>query len=112
MASTRHTLLRQIARIQQALAGLGPLRPGNLYVRRSVCGKPGCRCCRPRDPVKHGPYHYLSYTLGGRSHTEFIPSDRVAAVKRQCRNYNRLAGLVKRLIETNILLSRLREEDA
>jgi hypothetical protein len=112
MGSTRHTLLRRIARIQQALAGLGPLRPGNLYVRRSVCGKPGCRCVRPKNPIRHGPYYYLSYTLGGRSHTEFIPSGKVAAVKMQCRNYNRLTSLVKRLIETNILLSRLPEEGA
>jgi hypothetical protein len=112
MAKTRQTLLREIGRIQQELGGLGPLRPGNLYVRRSVCGKPGCRCGRPRNPIKHGPYYYLSYTLDGKSHTEFIRAHQVAAVKLQVHHYKRLTGLVKRLIEANILLSRLPEEDA
>ena len=34
-----------------------------------MCGKPECRCVRRKDPIKHGPYHYLSYTFEGKSHT-------------------------------------------
>ena len=60
------TFQRSIARIKREIIELGHLRPGTLYSRYSVCGKPGCRCARKRKPLKHGPYHYLSYTFAGK----------------------------------------------
>lgn len=106
------TLERRVARIQAELAGLGPARPGNLYERFSVCGKPGCRCGRKREPIKHGPYHYLSYTFEGKSHTEFVAKSRLAEVEAEVANYRRLMELVRELVATNIELSRLRKEES
>jgi len=103
-------LERRVAQIQAELAGLGPARPGNLYERYSVCGKPGCRCGRKRDPIKHGPYHYLSYTFEGKSHTEFVAKSRLAEVEAEVTNYQRLMELIKELIGVNIELSRVRKE--
>lgn len=81
---------RSIERIKDQIAQLGPLRPGTLYTRYSVCGKPGCRCARKRKPVKHGPYHYLSCTFEGKSYTEFVPAERLQQVRTEVSNYNRL----------------------
>ena len=110
MENTRRELEHEIAGIQKALASLGPLRPGSLYSRYNVCGRPGCRCGRAENPVKHGPYHYLSYTFQGKSHTEFVSAKDLAKVQEQTRTYNTLRALVGRLVECNIALARLRKE--
>lgn len=102
-------LQRKIDRIKGEIAGLGPLRPGTLYERRSVCGKPGCRCTRAKRPIKHGPYHYLSYTFKGKSYTEFVRAKEVAAVREEIGNYRRLMKLVKLLVDCSIKLARLRK---
>lgn len=106
---TEKELLKRIRRTKQELANLGTLRPGTIYRRYSVCGKPGCRCMRKKKPVKHGPYHYLSYTFKGRSYTEFVPAARVRAVKKEISNYNKLRRLVKSLVDNSIKLARLRK---
>jgi hypothetical protein len=103
------SLQRKIDKVKGEIAGLGPLRPGTLYKRGSVCGKPGCRCTRERRPIRHGPYHYLSYTFGGKSHTEFVRADEVAAAREAIGNYNRLMKLVKVLVDCSIKLARLRK---
>ena len=105
---TAHALEKRIERIKRDIAALGPLRPGTLYERYSVCGKAGCRCARKRRPQKHGPYHYLSYTLGGRSHTEFVPAAHLSQTRKEVKNYIRLMELVKALVDAGIELSRLR----
>ena len=102
-------LERTIEKIKKDIASLGSLRPGTLYERHSVCGKPGCRCSRVKKPIKHGPYYYLSYTFKGKSYTEFVPREHVKAVKEEIRNYNKLMKLVNRFIECSIKLARLKK---
>jgi len=106
---TEKSLQKRIDQIKREIAELGPLRPGTLYRGYSVCGKPTCRCTRKKKPVKHGPYHYLSYTFEGRSHTEFVPAKQLQLVIRQVNNYGRLMRLVKMLVRSSIRLSRLRK---
>jgi hypothetical protein len=96
----------EIEKIKKQISSLGPLRPGTMYERLSVCGKPGCRCSRKRRPIKHGPYYYLSYTFRRKSYTEFVSAKEVAVVKRQIRNYEKLMNLVKKLIDYSIKLAR------
>ena len=102
-------LQKRIDRIKREMAELGPLRPGTHYKRHSVCGKPGCRCTRKKKPLKHGPYHYLSYTFQGRSYTEFVPAKQLPALRKEVKNYNRLMKLVKMLIENSIKLAKLKK---
>ncbi len=101
-------LQSKIARIKREISRLGPMRPGTLYERYSVCGKPGCRCARKKKPQKHGPYHYLSYTFKGRSHTEFLSAKHLRQVRKEVGNYNRFMELVKSFVQASIMLSRLR----
>ena len=106
---SKKDLHRKIARIKKDLSNLGPLRPGTLYTRYSVCGKPGCRCVRKKKPIKHGPYHYLSYTFKGKSYTEFVPESQLKQVKEEVSNYNKLMSLVKSLIDNSIKRARLQK---
>ena len=95
-------LQRSIKRIKRQIAELGPLRPGTLYARYSVCGKPGCRCARKRKPIKHGPYHYLSWTFEGKSYTEFVPAERLQQLRKELSNYNRLMKLLRQWIAASM----------
>lgn len=104
-------LQKEIRQIQQDIANLGPLRPGALYQRGNVCGKAGCRCKRKNNPVPHGPYYYLSYTLKGKSHTEHVSARNLHTVREQIRNYKTLTKRVKELVELNIELAKLRKEE-
>jgi hypothetical protein len=104
-------LERRIRKIQEEMARLGRLRPGTLYSRLNVCGRPGCKCGRKKDPEKHGPYHYLSYTYRGRSHTEFVKERELEDVRREVRTYERLMELVKALVDANWELSRWEREE-
>lgn len=103
----KKTLQNKIERLKQQIVNLGPLRPGTLYERHSVCGKPGCRCSRPKNPVRHGPYHYLSYTFEGKSYTEFVSKQRLSLVQREIDNYHKLMKKVKALVHNSIELAKL-----
>jgi len=109
---TREPLRKKIREIQAEIARLGPLRPGTVYAGYSVCGKPGCRCGRAKDPVKHGPYHYVSYTFGGKSFTEFVAKKDVAKVRREVATYERLMGLVKALVACHLQRARMEKEES
>lgn len=104
-----HKLEENIKTLKHEILKLGPLRPGTLYQQYSVCGKPGCRCTREKDPQRHGPYHYLSYTFEGKSYTEFVRAKNLSGVKKQIRNYNRLMKLINMLVSYSIRLARLQK---
>lgn len=109
---SKQGLLDQIRSVQKEIAELGPLRPGSLYSHHSQCGRPGCKCAREKNPIRHGPYNYLSYSFKGKSHTEFVSKKNLPEVGEQVKNYNRLVELFEMLVELNIRLARLKEEPA
>lgn len=100
----------RITTIKAAIMGVGALRPGTLSAQYNVCGKPGCRC-KADPPQKHGPYYQVSFTWQGKSHSEFVRRDEVAAVRRQVRNYQRLRALVDAWIAAALELSRRRRHE-
>jgi len=91
----------RIQTIKAELARLGRLRPGTLSRQYNVCGNPTCRC-KADPPRKHGPYYQLSYTWQGRSRTEFVRREDLAAVRQHVRNYQRLRALVEKWIAAEI----------
>ncbi len=100
----------KIKRLKEQLVALDGLRPGSLSEQYNVCGKPDCRC-KATPPKKHGPYYQLSYTWKGRSKTEFVRRENIAAVRKQLQNYCRLRELVDKWIELELELSRLRFQE-
>jgi hypothetical protein len=105
--ATDAELSRQIEQIKTKLVKLGDLRPGTLSEQYNTCRTPGCRC-KADPPQKHGPYHQLSYTRHGRSRTENVRPEDLAAVRAQLNNYAELRDLVDQWIDTAIELDRLR----
>src|SRR6267378_5063992 len=95
-------LERKIARIQQALAALGYLRPGSLSMQYNVCGVAGCRC-KASPAKRHGPYYQLGFTRKGRSTTRFVRRADLRMVKAQLKNYAKLRQLVDQWIELSAL---------
>jgi hypothetical protein len=86
-------ILGKIERIKKKIVALGEPRPGSLSRQFNVCGNPNCACKDRKNPRRHGPYHQLSYTRGGRSRTEFVKEEELAAVKKQLRDYAALLRL-------------------
>jgi hypothetical protein len=107
METRIQTLERRIAKITMQLAQLGDLRIGSLSEQYNVCGRAGCRC-KASPPIKHGPYHQLSFTRKGKSSTRFVRRGELTTVKQQLRNYEKLRKLVDQWITLGTELSNLK----
>ncbi|MGH9067636.1 MAG: DUF6788 family protein [Acidimicrobiales bacterium] len=105
--ATESELIARIEHVKAQLAALGDLRPGTLSEQYNTCRSPACRC-KADPPQRHGPYHQLSYSRRGRSTTENIRPEQVAAVRAQITNYRELRHLVDEWIDAAIELERLR----
>src|SRR6266542_85967 len=105
--ATKAELSRRIQRVKAQLSKLGDLRPGTLSEQYNVCRTPGCRC-KAEPPQRHGPYHQLSYTRHGRSRTETVRSEDLAAVRAQIANYQKLHELNHQWIVPDLDHDRLR----
>jgi hypothetical protein len=105
--TTEAELTGRIERIKAQLAELGDLRPGALSEQYNTCRSPGCRC-KADPPLRHGPYHQLSYSRRGRSTTENVRAEHVPAVQAQIATYHQLRDLVDEWVDAAIELDRLR----
>ena len=77
----------RIAKIKQALAELGEMRPGSLSVQTRKWG---------------GQYHQLSYTHLGKGRTEYVSQEHVNDVKRQIDNYRKFRNLTQEWVNLAI----------
>jgi hypothetical protein len=101
---------RKIERLQQQLAGLGPMHPGSLSEQYNVCGKPDCRCKDPKNPQKHGPYYHLSFTWRGKSRTLFVRAERLAEMREKLANYKRFRELTDEWVDLVVELEQQERE--
>lgn len=99
-------LLRRLDRVLAKAPNLGEVVRGTLRQRYVRCGKPGCRCERGKG---HGPFLYLSVTVGvGKTlQITVAPEDRAIA-ERYVRNYRRIQGLLEEVSNINRELLRER----
>jgi len=105
------SLEARIETVKHAILRLGDLHPGKLSQQYNVCGKADCRC-KADPPQKHGPYYQVSFTRKGKSSTQFVRKEDLAAVRQQLRNYQRLQELIDRWITLGMELSRLKLSSA
>ena len=42
------------------------MKPDSINEQYNVCGSPNCKCKDKKNPQKHGPYYYLSFTFKGK----------------------------------------------
>ena len=78
------------------IAKLGAMRPGTLTVQYR----------NPKE--KKTPFHQLSYTHKGRSRSEYVRPDNLAAVKREVETYKKFRLLVEEVTELSLEASQLR----
>ena len=95
-AKTLEKIQAQIRQVQQALAALGPMRPGTLTRQY-------------RQPQqRRGAYYQLSYTFQMRSRTEYVRPAEVAQLRRELAEYKRYKRLTARWVVLSLQRSRLR----
>jgi hypothetical protein len=82
------------------MATLGAMRPGTLTVQY-------------RHPAeKKTPFNQLSYTYKGKSRSEYVRPENLAAIKREVEAYKRFKRLVDAVTELALKASRLRHKRA
>jgi len=86
---------RRIERIKDALAQIGPLRPGSLT-----------RQYKDRQN-KAGAYWQISYTRQMKSRTEYVRGEWVPEIRRQIATHKRFKRLVDQWIDLSIEHSKL-----
>ena len=97
---------RKVQQLLGTLAKLKPMLPGSISEQWNVCGTPGCRCKDAKDPVKHGPYYQLSFTVGGRSSTLFVKKENLPEVRRRLKRYQQFKSLCSELVHAYVTLAR------
>jgi hypothetical protein len=97
----RATVARQIAQ-------LGDLRPGCVTATSGRCGKPGCRCHQPGEPV-HGPNFRLTYKVDGKTVSESLPTPAaIHMAEREVAEFRKFQELSREFVETNVHICRAR----
>lgn len=97
---------RKVEQLRGKLAQLAPMLPGSISEQWNVCGTSGCRCKDPTNPVKHGPYYQLSFTVGGKSSTMFIRKEDLPEARRRLSRYQQFKTLCRDLVHAHVALAR------
>ena len=97
---------RKIGQLMRKLEGLGPMLPGSISEQWNVCGTAGCQCKDPDNPVKHGPYYQLSFTVGGKSSTMFVKKEDLPEARRRIKRYKEFKALSTELVHAHVALTR------
>jgi hypothetical protein len=94
--------------IAQQVAQLGDLRAGSITSTSGRCGKPGCRCHQPGQPV-HGPNLRLTYKADGKTVSESLPTPAaIHKAEREVAEFRRFQQLTREFVETNAEICQLR----
>jgi hypothetical protein len=97
---------KRIERLHHKLSSLGPMLPGSISEQWNVCGTPGCACKQTKNPVKHGPYYQLSFSVKGKSSSMFIKKEDLAETRHRIEQYKKFKELSFELIQANVELAR------
>jgi hypothetical protein len=94
--------------IVQKIADLGDLRAGSITSTSGRCGKPGCRCHQPGQPV-HGPNLRLTYKVDAKTVSESLPTPAaIRKAEREVAEFRKFQQLSREFVETNSEICRLR----
>ena len=70
---------KRYARLKAELRALGYVCVGSVQSRRLTCGNPGCRC-HTHERYRHGPYHYWTRKVGGKTVSAVLTADQAADI--------------------------------
>ncbi len=91
--SRQTTIEAEITGIKKSLVELGRMHPGSLSKQKRSRG---------------GEYYQLSYSHNGKGHTMYVRPEDVSDVTNELENYRKFRDLMKRWIQLEIELARLR----
>ena len=91
MQEENKTLAEQIEETKQAIAALGDMRPGHLS--------------RQMRQNRKG-YMQLSYTLGGKGHTDYVRPGDLPRIEAELDTYRKFKALSARLLELSLAESK------
>ena len=97
---------RKINQIKDKLFRLGYMLPGSISEQWNVCGTPGCKCKDKNNPIKHGPYYQLSFSVKGKSSSMFVKKQDLREVRRRVQRYQEFKQLTMALTQAYIDLTR------
>ena len=97
---------RKVRRLEKRINDLGLMLPGSISEQWNVCGTAGCKCKDPDNPVKHGPYYQLSFTVSGKSSTMFIRKLDLVEARRRIKRYGQFKILCSELVHAHVALAR------
>ena len=75
----------------------GPVLPGGVKEHHNICGKKNCRCKDSENPVVHGPYTVLSWTVSGRGSSLSVDPGNRSSVEEMVERFRTLKDLVNQL---------------
>ncbi len=85
------------ARIHAEITALGPCLPGTISARRLRCGNPRCRCRDEHNDQRHGPYHYWTRKISGKTASKLLSAEQAERYQPWLLNDKRLHDLVREL---------------
>ena len=98
MSTELEKIEKRIRALLAGMAKLGAMRPGTLTVQY-------------RNPAeKKTPFNQLSYTHRGRSRSEYVRPENLAAVTSEVETYKKFKLLVEEVTEQSLEASRLRHK--
>lgn len=110
MKHARSKLQQKRDRIIQKLPQLAAMARGSVAERYLRCGQPNCKCKKPGAPG-HGPYHYLTTTLGaGKTRTQLLSRSQLQQARRWTDNYKRLRQTLEQITELNCEILKLERQ--
>ena len=95
----RKNIDAQIAELLASLAKTGPMRPGSLSRQFRNPGE------------RKTPFWQLSYTMGGKSRSEYVRAVDVPRVKAETAEYRRFMRKIARIAELCVKASRQRRSE-
>jgi len=89
---------KRICALLARMTALGAMRPGTLSVQY-------------RNPAqKKTPFNQLSYTHKGKSRSEYVRPESLAAIRREVENYKKFRLLIEEVTHLSLEASRLRHK--
>jgi hypothetical protein len=76
--------------------------PGSISEQWNVCGTPGCKCKEKNNPIKHGPYYQLSFSVKGKSSSMFVKKQDLREARRRVQRYQEFKQLTMALTQAYI----------
>ena len=93
---------QKIENIKNKINRIGPMLPGSISEQWNVCGTPGCSCKSATNPIKHGPYYQLSFSVKGRSSTMFIKKGDFREARRRIKHSQEFKKLLFELVQAYV----------